>query len=131
MGDHEADGREDLSRGGGTRFVLRVSPPLRDYVSSARQTWSEIVEGANRLRQQLGISRPAWIEACQVLGRYQAATAVSIIAAKRDTIRSPGGYLRGMTARARDGELYLLRSLHGLAEAQVNKSEQSGVSEQE
>lgn len=99
------------------RFVLRVSPPLRNYVLSPKPTWSEIVEAANCLRHQLGISRPAWIEACEVLGRYQAATAVAIIAAKRDTIRSPGGYLRGMTARARDGELYLLRSLHGLGEA--------------
>lgn len=47
---------------------------------------------------------------------YQAATAVAILAAKRDTIRSPGGCLRGMTARACDGKLYLLRSLHGLGD---------------
>ena len=79
-------------------------------------TWADVVDAADRVRQHLGISRAAWIDACQAIGRYQAATAVAVIAAKRDSIRSPGGYLRGMIARGRDGELHLLRSLHGLAE---------------
>lgn len=98
------------------RFVLRVSPPLQEQIFGSCPTWADVVDGADRLRHQLGISRAAWIEACQELGRYQAATAVAVIAAKRDAIRSPGGYLRGMIARGRDGELHLLRSLHGLAE---------------
>jgi Replication protein C C-terminal region./Replication protein C N-terminal domain. len=98
------------------RFVLRVSPPLQEQTFTACPTWADVVDGADRLRHQLGISRAAWIEACQELGRYQAATAVAVIAAKRDVIRSPGGYLRGMIARGRAGDLHLLRSLHGLAE---------------
>lgn len=98
------------------RFILRVSPPLQEQMFTACPTWADVVDGADRLRHQLGISRAAWIEACQELGRYQAATAVAVIAAKRDTIRSPGGYLRGMIARSREGDLHLLRSLHGLAE---------------
>jgi replication initiation protein RepC len=49
------------------------------------------------------------------MGRYQAATAVAVIAAKGETIRSPGGYLRGMTSRAQNGELHLSNSLWGLA----------------
>ena len=98
------------------KFLVRVSPPLQDQLLTPSPTWSDVVDAADRLRHQLGISRSAWIDACHALGRYQAATAVAIIAAKRDTIRSPGGYLRGMIARGRDGELHLLRSLHGLAE---------------
>jgi replication protein C-like len=39
-----------------------------------------------------------------------------VIAAKGQTIRSPGGYLRGMIGRARDGELHLSNSLWGLAQ---------------
>ena len=99
------------------KFLVRVSPPLQDQLLTPSPTWSDVV-AADRLRHQLGISRAAWIDACHALGRYQAATAVAIIAAKRETIRSPGGYLRGMIARGRDGELHLLRSLHGLAERQ-------------
>ena len=98
------------------KFLVRVSPPLQDQLLTPSPTWSDIVDAADCLRHQLGISRAAWIDACHALGRYQAATAVAIIAAKRETIRSPGGYLRGMIARGRDGELHLLRSLHGLAE---------------
>ncbi len=98
------------------RFILRVSSPLQEQMFTACPTWADVVDGADRLRHQLGISRAAWIEACQELGRYQAATAVAVIAAKRDAIRSPGGYLRGMIARGRAGDLHLLRSLHGLAE---------------
>ena len=72
------------------KFVLTVSPELKSYIFTASPGWADIVEAANGLRQQLGISRPAWIDACQAMGRYQAATAVAVIAAKRETIRSPG-----------------------------------------
>jgi replication initiation protein RepC len=72
------------------QFVLTVSPELKPYILTASPSWADIVEAANGLRQQLGISRAAWIDACQVMGRYQAATAVAVIAAKRETIRSPG-----------------------------------------
>jgi replication initiation protein RepC len=88
---------------------------LKPYIHTASPNWTDIVEAANWLRQQLGISRPAWIDACQAMGRYQAATAVAVIAAKHETIRSPGGYLRGMINRAHNGELHLSNSLWGIA----------------
>jgi replication initiation protein RepC len=97
------------------KFVLHVSPELKPYIFTASPSWADLVEAADGLRQQLGISRPAWIDACQAMGRYQAATAVALIAAKRETIRSPGGYLRGMIGRAQNGELHLGNSLWGLA----------------
>jgi replication initiation protein RepC len=97
------------------KLVLNVSPELNSYVFTSSPSWADIVEAANGLRQQLGISRPAWIDACQAMGRYQAATAVAVIAAKGKTIRSPGGYLRGMIGRAQTGELHLSNSLWGLA----------------
>jgi replication initiation protein RepC len=97
------------------KFVLNISPELKSYLFTASPSWADIVEAADALRQQLGISRPAWIDACQAMGRYQAATAVAVIAAKRETIRSPGGYLRGMISRAQNGELHLSNSLWGLA----------------
>ena len=95
--------------------MLNVSPELKTYLFTTSPSWADIVEAANGLRQQLGISRPAWIDACQAMGRYQAATAVAVIAAKRESIRSPGGYLRGMISRAQTGELHLSNSLWGLA----------------
>jgi replication initiation protein RepC len=97
------------------KLILTVSPELRPYIFTASPGWADIVEAANGLRRQLGISRPAWIDACQAMGRYQAATAIAVIAAKGETIRSPGGYLRGMIGRAQNGELHLNNSLWGLA----------------
>jgi replication initiation protein RepC len=97
------------------KFILAVSPELKSYLFTLSPNWTDIVEAADGLRQHLGISRPAWIDACQAMGRYQAATAVAAIAAKGKTIRSPGGYLRGMIGRARNGELHLSNSLRGLA----------------
>jgi replication initiation protein RepC len=97
------------------KLVLNVSPELNSYVFTSSPSWADIVEAADRLRQQLGISRSAWIDACQAMGRYQAATAVAVIAAKGKTIRSPGGYLRGMVGRAQTGELHLSNSVWGLA----------------
>ena len=57
----------------------------------------------------------SWTDLSKRMGRYQAATAVAVIAAKGKTIRSPGGYLRGMIGRAETGELHLSNSLWGLA----------------
>jgi replication initiation protein RepC len=96
------------------KLILSASPELKPYLFTASPGWADIVDAADGLRQQLGISRTAWIDACQAMGRYQAATAIAVIAAKGETIRSPGGYLRGMTNRARNGELHLSNSLWGL-----------------
>ena len=96
--------------------VLAVAPGLRAYVTTDRPAWADIVEAASWARGDLGINRSAWVEACQVMGRYEAAGAVAVISAKGSEIRSPGGYLRGMTARARDGDLHLGKSFYGLLE---------------
>jgi replication initiation protein RepC len=96
------------------KLVLGISPRLKPHIFTATPGWTDIVDAADGLRQQLGISRSAWIDACQAMGRYQAATAVALIAAKGEAIRSPGGYLRGMTSRAQNGELHLSNSLWGL-----------------
>lgn len=80
--------------------------------------WPDIVEAAYSLLPTLGISRSAWIEACMILGRDGAALAVMIIDRKTQDpekpILNPGGYLRGMTARAKEGKLNLHRSIFGL-----------------
>lgn len=91
------------------RFPMTTGRPLG---------WSDIVNAAYDLLPTLGISKSAWIEACMVLNRDGAALAVMIIDQKaqdpENPIRNPGGYLRGMTARAKEGKLNLHRSIFGL-----------------
>ena len=81
-------------------------------------TWSDIVEAAEYLRHDLDISRPAWVDACAVMGRNAAAIAVLIIDRNRShpdhPVLNPGGVLRGMVLRADDDELHLHRSLFGI-----------------
>jgi replication initiation protein RepC len=100
------------------RFVLKISPSLKPYIVSRKPSWPDIVNAADQVRTDLGISRDAWIAACETMGRTAAAAAIAIIAAKSGEIRSAGGYLRAMTERAHEGTLHLGKSFYGLAERQ-------------
>src|SRR5262252_2923279 len=58
-------------------------------------------------RERIGISPSAWEEAQTVLGETQAAVGVACILQRGTTIRSAGGYLRGLTRKAEVGEFSL------------------------
>jgi replication initiation protein RepC len=98
--------------------LLRLAPRLAEAVPVEQPTWADIVDGADRLRHLLGISKPLWGRACTTLGRHRAAIAVAIVSTKPETSfrSSPGAYFHGMIARAEQGELYLERSIFGLRE---------------
>ena len=101
-----------------TLLLDLLSEDFFGYLPPGRQVgWSDLISAASFVATDLGISLHAWREACYRLGRQTAATAVVVIAAKkaRGLIGSPGGYLRGITRRGLDGELYLERSVFGLA----------------
>ena len=101
--------------------VLGILPPsILGWLPPGEQIgWSDLVNAASDAAPGLGISRHAWIEACQILGRETAATAVIVIAAKhgQNLISNPGGYLRGMIQRAAVGDLHLNQSVYGLLTA--------------
>ena len=99
-----------------TDELVRLAPRLRGYLTSPTPTWPEVVDAADWLRGDLGVSKPLWGEACLAMGREEAAIAVAIISAKSpDHFRSsPGGYFHGMVAKAKAGELNLARTIWGL-----------------
>jgi len=99
-------------------FILQIAPAFRGWVNSARPTWPEMIEAAFHVRSELKISQHAWGQACIVLGRMEATTAVAAIAAKHDAglVRSPGGLLRRMVEAHEEGTLRLDRTLFGLAD---------------
>ncbi|NHO54775.1 hypothetical protein GOB87_12610 [Acetobacter estunensis] len=99
-------------------FLLQIAPGLRDLCPSSRPSEREIMEAVPFLCHSLGISTHAWRQAINVLGPYEAAVALCVIAARhgRGEVRSPGGMLRAMIARHIEGTLALDRSLYGLAE---------------
>lgn len=97
--------------------LLRLCPPLRDCVATARPDFAACIDGAHALAHTLGIAQPIWAEACLAMGRYRAATAVAIIATRISEgarVRSAGAYLLAQCRREERGELFLARSLQRL-----------------
>lgn len=96
--------------------ILEIAPTFRDFTTSTRPKWREIVDAARLVAGSLGISQHAWGEACMVLGRPQAAVAVAVITARhsRGDVKSAGGFLRALVERHRVGTLHLDRTLYGL-----------------
>ncbi|RDJ02012.1 plasmid replication protein RepC [Rhizobium grahamii] len=100
----------------GIRDVLRAAPSLTDF-GCAPRNWSDLVQVAPFLCRLVGITELVHCSAINQMGRQQAAVAVAITVEKtnRLEVKSPNGYLRGMTKRAAAGELRLSRSVFGLA----------------
>jgi replication initiation protein RepC len=98
------------------KIALQISPAFRDLVPTSQPGWPEITEAAFEIRSHLGISQHAYGQACQILGRYGAATAIAAISAKHQAgmVRSPGGLLRHMVDAHLGGTLRLDRTLFGL-----------------
>ncbi len=120
--------REDCSRGEVEEAPPAKFPPAwlileslpasfaRHLPDRARADAEDFRIAASFARSRLGVSPSAWREACEVMGPDSASLAVAVVASRADAgeVRSAGGYLRGMVAAARKGELDLGRSLWGL-----------------
>jgi replication initiation protein RepC len=99
-----------------TDELIRLAPRLRPYLTTPQPAWPAIVDAADWLRGELGVSKSLWGEACLAMGREEAAIAVAIVSAKPagHFQSSPGGYFHGMVAKAKAGELNLARTIWGL-----------------
>jgi replication initiation protein RepC len=99
-----------------TDELVQLAPRLRVYLATPTPTWPDVVEAADWLRGELGVSKPLWGEACLAMGREEAVIAVAIVSAKPagHFRTSPGGYFHGMVAKAKAGELNLARTIWGL-----------------
>jgi replication initiation protein RepC len=104
--------------------LTMLAPRLRPYLSSPRPAWPEVVDAADWLRGELGVSQSLWGEACLAMGREQAAIAIGIVSAKpAGHFRStPGGYFHGIMAKAKAGELNLARTVWGLRQTATSGS---------
>ena len=72
--------------------------------------------GSDWLRDELGISKFIWGDACITMGREQAAIAIAIVSTKPlgHFRGSPGAYFHGMVSRAKSGQLHLARTIWGM-----------------
>ena len=114
-------------------MVLNACPDIADYHAGAGKirSWPQFLEAARLLRPMLGISRDAFVDAIAAMGEPAAAIAVAAILQRSEhsseaetlrpdpagppqtlvngspAIKSPGGYLRALTEKARAGEFAL------------------------
>jgi replication initiation protein RepC len=99
--------------------LVRLAPRLKPYLRRPSPTWPELIDAADWLRHDLGVSKSLWGDACIAMGRELAAVALAIVSTKDSghfTV-SPGGYFHGMVAKARAGELHLERTVWALRRA--------------
>jgi len=88
-------------------MVLKACPDIVDYAKGGVANWRDLLAAASVVRPMLQISPSAWEEAQTVVGETQAAVVVACILQRGTTIRSAGGYLRGLTRKAEVGEFSL------------------------
>jgi replication initiation protein RepC len=96
--------------------LVKLAPRLKSYLNNQAPSWPEIVDAADWLRDEMGISKHIWGDACLAMGREQAAIAVAIVSAKPPAHfrGSPGGYFHGMVSKAKAGDLHLARTIWGM-----------------
>ncbi|PSK80532.1 replication initiation protein RepC [Limimaricola soesokkakensis] len=107
-----------------TEKALPTLPPLRLVLGTCTEIaifdpepiadWSDLVRAADKVRPMSGISEAVWHEAKSVLGIEQAATAFCAMLQRFSEIRNPGGYLRSLVARARQGTFSPMRMVMAL-----------------
>ena len=114
-------------------MVIEACPDVSDYHTDSGKirTWPQFMTAARLLRPMLGISPDAWKDAISVMGEVDAAIVVATILQRSEhsseartlvsessgaigtvvngspAIKSPGGYLRVLTEKARAGEFAL------------------------
>ncbi len=85
-------------------LVLASCPSLKTFYDGEIRHWHQLYNAACHVRPAMGISVSAWEEAQRCMGPEQASIVVAAMLERFADIRSPGGYLRALTAKAAAGE---------------------------
>lgn len=84
-------------------LVLATCKEFKTYHQEPVRHWHQLVRAADTIRPMLGVSPSAWDEARQAMGPEEAAVVLLAMLERFEAIRSPGGYLRALTAKAEQG----------------------------
>lgn len=85
-------------------LVRQACPDIVMYDRGGVVTWRELISTAGLVRGMLGVSASAWEDAKDAMGPENAAAVVAGILQRAEAIKSPGGYLRGLTEKSRAGQ---------------------------
>jgi replication initiation protein RepC len=103
-------------------MVLDACPDILDFAPSGISSWRDLIATAGTVRSALGVSPDAWSQALEVLGEHDATVVIAAILQRGEEIKSAGGYLRVLTAKARAGEFSLGPVLMALLRGKAAKA---------
>lgn len=84
-------------------MIRNACPDLVLYAQNRLGSWHDLVAAATHVRSMMGITGDTWEEAKRVMGAENAATTLAAMLQKFAKIKSPGAYLRSLSARAGAG----------------------------
>ncbi|WP_085501599.1 plasmid replication protein RepC [Paracoccus sp. J56] len=84
-------------------LVLSACQEIRGYSSEPIQHWTDFVKLAEKVRPMMGICSSAWDEAKRRMGAEEASVTLAAMLERFAAIRSPGAYLRSLSAKAAAG----------------------------
>ena len=85
-------------------LVIASCPSLKTFYGGEIRHWHQLYDAASHVRPAMGINISVWEEAQRCMGPEQASIVVAAMLERFADIRSPGGYLRALTAKAAAGE---------------------------
>jgi replication initiation protein RepC len=103
-------------------MVLEACPDIVDYAKGGINNWRDLATTAALVRSALGVSPDAWALALEAMGEHDAAIVIAAILQRGDEIKSAGGYLRVLTAKARAAEFSLGPVLMALLRGKAGKA---------
>ena len=103
-------------------MVLEACPDILDFAPGGIRNWRDLASTAAVVRSALGVSPDAWSQALEVLGEHDASIVIAAILQRGEEIKSAGGYLRALTAKARAGEFSLGPVLMALLRGKAAKA---------
>jgi replication initiation protein RepC len=103
-------------------MVLEACPDIVDYAKCGINDWRDLATTAALVRSALGVSPDAWARALEAMGEHDASIVIAAILQRGEEIKSAGGYLRVLTAKASAGEFSLGPVLMALLRDKAAKS---------
>ena len=103
-------------------MVLEACPDILDFASGGISSWRDLATTAAVVRKAIGVSPDAWAQALEVLGEHDTSIVIAAILQRGEEIKSAGGYLRVLTAKARAGEFSLGPVLMALLRGKAAKA---------
>ena len=104
-------------------MVLEACPDILDFASGGISSWRDLAATAAVVRKAIGVSPDAWAQALEVLGEHDTSIVIAAILQRGEEIKSAGGYLRVLTAKARAGEFSLGPVLMALLRGKAAKAQ--------